>query len=713
MKKTNKIISIILAMILAFSSLPLMASAGAIDDNVNTVDKLIQSDNLGNLVEWLLTKLNERKEKITPTILRLVFMLVEDESLKTTIGDTNIMSATDEQLAKILVDWLNVNLPEWTKDIYEEEFVSWLIKDVVSIDLSTVNGVVKGLYDLASTSVLGDISSMKETALKNISVEKSGNLNTVYALFQFLADNTSFIKKVLKAEIGLGIGFLFNSTVNNLIKDKISSAKIKEMLCDAVELNYETYKNYSADEIVAVAFLKLLTGKDSVSQSEAGNLMQKSIYGLLEDYAGPIYTNLLVEPLNNDIKALLTENIKPLDDEYENILDKVFNWDYEFKADTFDSILGAGKGNMVAQLNNAVITLLKVILTEDTFKALALEEGGNDKLNENLAKTFRYILPLISNLKNLGVDLSGFTADNVKNMSAEEMAVAVLKLFFRTWFKQVNMEEVNKVKTLEQLAVLAAKYAVNDKEWVPMTINAASKAKDVDLLSNEACIDMIFEIGMETAAKALLYNADTTYFTLPADTTGWSGIDYLDQIVDWAINFAKGIPAIAELIPANMDKLDDGADPFMKLNIILNSLVDLSFISGCGDKYFSFDIETMLMDKFLGNLLNFDIEAAVAILAENESSEIFNKKVNVAVIGFIDDIITSIFEVRYPIALGDVDFKDGLKANDARLTLRASVNLENLNIVEKLAADVSKDTKIKAEDARFILRASVGLENLA
>ena len=63
MKKTNKIIAVILAMVLAFSSVPLMASAAAIKDDVNTVEKLIQGENLGNLVEWLLKNINNRKEE--------------------------------------------------------------------------------------------------------------------------------------------------------------------------------------------------------------------------------------------------------------------------------------------------------------------------------------------------------------------------------------------------------------------------------------------------------------------------------------------------------------------------------------------------------------------------------------------------------------------------------------------------------------------------
>ena len=62
--------------------------------------------------------------------------------------------------------------------------------------------------------------------------------------------------------------------------------------------------------------------------------------------------------------------------------------------------------------------------------------------------------------------------------------------------------------------------------------------------------------------------------------------------------------------------------------------------------------------------------------------------------------------------LGDADLDGKLSASDARIALRASVNLETLSGEAKTAADADMDGKISAADARLILRASVGLENL-
>ena len=723
MKKTNKIIAVILAMVLAFSSVPLMASAAAIKDDVNTVEKLIQGESLGNLVEWLLKNINNRKEEILGSVLSLVFTFVEDEALQAKIGETDVLAADDEALAKILVDWLNADiLPGLQEDLASDDTVKSILK-IVNIDVGSVDKIISSLYALATKVGLGDISNLKESSLvfekkgiktTLVTVKNSGNLGALYSVLQFLSDNTDFFKKVLAGKVNLGLLAAVNSLINDLITDYISPDAIKKMLCDAIELDYEVYKSYTADQILAAAFLKLLTGSsEKIDQKAADDVMQLSIYGFLETYAGDIYANLLLDLLNNDARTALKDLAAK---DTTGKIAQVINLEYEFKADTFNEYLGVGKGNMIAQLNNLIITVLKLVIQPAEFAKLGLEEGGNDKLNENLTKTFRYILPLIKDVPDLGVDLSKFTADAVKNMSAEDMAVAVLKLFFKGWFANADMAELNKAKTLEQLGVLAAKYAASNKEWVPMEITALAAAKNVEKLDDAACLDLVFEIGMEVAAKALDYNKGTTHYELPADLTGWTAEAYLDDIVDWALNFVDGLPASADLLSTERGVID-GEGGFFKLNVILDSLFDLSFISGCGNDLFALDFETMLFDKFLGNLLNFDIEASVDILAKNEDASLFGKKINVAVIDLVDDLLTGLFEEGYqlPVAAmpGDVDGSSKVDATDARITLRAAVGLEKLDATQTKSADVDKSGKVDATDARLILRAAVGLEKLA
>lgn len=63
------------------------------------------------------------------------------------------------------------------------------------------------------------------------------------------------------------------------------------------------------------------------------------------------------------------------------------------------------------------------------------------------------------------------------------------------------------------------------------------------------------------------------------------------------------------------------------------------------------------------------------------------------------------------LAFGDVDGDGQLLAADARLTLRASVNLTVLSAAQKKAADADADGLISAADARSLLRLCVGCGN--
>ena len=61
---------------------------------------------------------------------------------------------------------------------------------------------------------------------------------------------------------------------------------------------------------------------------------------------------------------------------------------------------------------------------------------------------------------------------------------------------------------------------------------------------------------------------------------------------------------------------------------------------------------------------------------------------------------------------GDVDLNGDVTAADARLALRAAVQLETLEPLPHWLADADNNDAITAADARLILRAAVGLEVL-
>lgn len=100
------------------------------------------------------------------------------------------------------------------------------------------------------------------------------------------------------------------------------------------------------------------------------------------------------------------------------------------------------------------------------------------------------------------------------------------------------------------------------------------------------------------------------------------------------------------------------------------------------------------------------IEFKITGEAHDKTDVLFN--------GVIDDVEVT-FE-PYPIEIiylsfGDVDFDEKITAADARLVLRASVELEELTETQAYLGDIDENGKITAADARAILRYSVGLRD--
>ncbi|MBR3767405.1 MAG: dockerin type I repeat-containing protein [Clostridia bacterium] len=89
------------------------------------------------------------------------------------------------------------------------------------------------------------------------------------------------------------------------------------------------------------------------------------------------------------------------------------------------------------------------------------------------------------------------------------------------------------------------------------------------------------------------------------------------------------------------------------------------------------------------------------------------KKHSISIILALVICFSSLFvSAQAALAMGDIDGNGKIQANDARLALRYSVELESLDHQQLKAADVNYNGKIKADDARIILRVSVGLDEM-
>ena len=613
MKTSKKIISVILAVIMVIGTAS-TAFAGAID-TTKSVDKLIEQENIANVAEYLLKSINNRKDDITGTVLRLAFLFLKNEDLNAFIAGRDVTQLSDEQNAEILVKWLKKVFQDNTTAITEAKWYG-LAKAAclflnIKLDLSDIDGAIRTLHDAcekcANPGLIGvaidfaDLGKLNGKALKDVSVKNKGNLGVVKALINWVSDNTYVIKRLIMSQLNAG-------SLNDTIKINDINAKVKEFIGKDVILDKmyrlvyggakdgdfatSMYKDYTADQLLAAGFIKMMKCIDAtnpankIEKSECDEALSMSVYRLIAKY-GPVFLEnykfkkdgkTIIEKLNSVFKGLIDALMK------EEAVDAETKARFDFKEFTnadFNAIFeNLENDGILNQFNNICCLVAKKILSAAAYNELGLTTGGNEYLNENLTKICRYTLPAIAKVGTIGgIDFTAFNADAVKNMSLAEMGAAVLKLFFPTWFKEniaTATDAVNNAKTIDQLAVIAAKLALTTEKWMKWagenTLKEPAKVNlnTVSSMNSAACKEAILKMGAEVAAIALDHNSKSTHFTLDENREGWTYVTYLNTIVNWGVNFIKGIPAVL-----SCEKFyDDTTNPFYKINVALNELVN-------------------------------------------------------------------------------------------------------------------------------------------
>lgn len=114
------------------------------------------------------------------------------------------------------------------------------------------------------------------------------------------------------------------------------------------------------------------------------------------------------------------------------------------------------------------------------------------------------------------------------------------------------------------------------------------------------------------------------------------------------------------------------------------------------------------VENLLGN-----IEATVTVTCENGKEAKLTDTVKSGMRLTLKDNAGKIINTKIVIVPGDNDSDGEITAADARIALRTSVGLDNLNYWQTAAANVDSfnENTITSADARCILRASVGLDN--
>jgi len=669
MKKSTKFISLILAVVMVVSVIPITASGAAINTSTyNTVEKLISNDGLYSLISYLINNLNNVSDNAIGSVLRLVYIFMNNDDINALIGSKDITELTNAEAAKVLVNWLDTYiLPDLSASL-EDNSVIQIINDNVP-GLTVKLGSVQEAYDtlaqldgtaiklILATNVLGDAKDLNVSAVKNVTV-KNNELTAVKKLFKFVQDNLSVIRKALTGDLSLGVvdsfvgdylepisqlNLLLKSAIYKLIDSEAAVGKFGkgEM---AGDWGNSAYASYTADQLLAAALIKLINKSDDVSLTEVNNALNLSFYGLLSTYGPKLYANFAVNWLNDNIQDLVDK----LDDVDKDLRAQFKPTMPTFDESTFADIFNnASSEGFLGQLNNILVKIANLVLSTSTYNSLGLASGDNSNLNANLTKICRYALPLLFKVEDkMGYTFPDSIKANYATASLSDMAIYILKPFYATWFKNSSTAAVDSADSLADLAVLAVYYtATNDWMNLDYDFSAiggeifASSGK-INNLSDDAATELVLRTAAGIGIGALRYNADKIHFNITVDDSNWEKA--VNQISNWALDFIKGLPA---LVNVHDIRNQDDYGAFYKLNVLLNELINFSFLNNVSDATFKLDIYTLLTDALLGNLYNFDIEGVIAIFEKNdESDNILGNELVPSVIGIVNRIVTALFE---------------------------------------------------------------------
>lgn len=500
MKKSKKLLSVLLAITLIFGSISVGVSA-AYAPYLN--DALVDGDNYNTIDQVTLTEAQQASLLLDTVDRALADAAISiDIPLIGTLNMTSVDNALNS-IYNVTGNWL---------------FGSATVGDLVVLETyrADIASVRRTTADKTDADVLASVVTYLGHCADTLSKIIDGTFNW------------KIVKGFLPAEI-------------RLLLDDIPGY-LKEMLWDLIHptttepmpagTTLDTIVQYVLDNQVGGKNAEAL-GFDGILPGFDLDLSTANGYRTIEEVAYAAMNTLLIPLLNSGLKGTI-QNAIVTNAQKGGHLEDLINPDYVITEYDYDRTQGF-TDQINAILGHAVNAMLKPGQTLFTWRMTAnAGETQAELVEDNISELIRVIIPLGGDTR--------YTAEQLENMSTQDLATYIARSAVEEFVKHMKVPED---ATLRQIAVIGM------KEFIASIVPDATYTV-TNTNSNEAILECAKIIGTFYFNNLFDFN----YHPAAADDTF---DNFLAHLLSWAMNYADGIVAIPKdgITAANVwDKLD-------------------------------------------------------------------------------------------------------------------------------------------------------------
>lgn len=499
-KKSKKLLSVLLAITLIFGSISVGVSA-AYAPYLN--DALVDGDNYNTIDQVTLTEAQQASLLLDTVDRALADAAISiDIPLIGTLNMTSVDNALNS-IYNVTGNWL---------------FGSATVGDLVVLETyrADIASVRRTTADKTDADVLASVVTYLGHCADTLSKIIDGTFNW------------KIVKGFLPAEIRLLLddipGYL-KEMLWNLIHPTTTEPMPAGTTLDAI-VQYVLDNQVGGKNAAALGFDGILPGFDL-------DLATANGYRTIEEVAYAAMNTLLIPLLNSGLKGTI-QNAIVTNAQKGGHLEDLINPDYVITEYNYDRTKGF-TDQINAILGHAVNAMLKPGQTLFTWRMTAnAGETQAQLVEDNISELIRVIIPLGGDTR--------YTAEQLENMSTQALATYIARSAVEEFVKHMKVPED---ATLRQIAVIGM------KEFIASIVpDATYTVTNTD--SNEAILECAKIIGTFYFNNLFDFN----YHPAAADDTF---DNFLAHLLSWAMNYADGIVAVPKdgITAANVwDKLD-------------------------------------------------------------------------------------------------------------------------------------------------------------